>query len=570
MELLENYLASQYTFGFELEGYKRQKGIGNLETRQGLKIIADDISQAFGVPVTLMKDLKLDGSLGHDYEPNVRSFEWASPPLPFTPTNISYVIKGIGNLRKKGYFTDSKCGFHTHLSFPDISSEDCIWIMTQLAFDEKMIDKLSWLDNEMMFSYKWANPEYLKQIRQAVISNDAHTLSQLYTTEKYRLLRIHPQGTLEWRGPRGFMEKGRDLHHFFKVLTEFVLWMSRAIVAKSVNGINRDTFFRMFFNKEALDSGTLIKGFKENQASDSLKQKFYDIFTKEDGKRIANIFLNHKDLTRLGLLSYQITEYVCDTYYHDNGEDEKTTELLEHIQETLCIFVSTYLENVKNDRYEYFEPFFEMLQNLPGAIVKELATTIDYKHYLKLFELMYIDNTNVHKGQTEIIIKNLIYGGEVAIKNITKAVQAFIKRYEKTKYHDVCDLMDVIGNNGWKQTMDICTGLNIDFSKYREEIINRLCASMRRAFLFKATDLDVEEPEVLKSLTKLCNLFDKMFETVAFYIKLKELLKNESARDEIIHELKVELMNDYKEHDHDTAEYKFHYAFIYYLEKYLS
>lgn len=58
---------------------------------------------------------------------------------------------------------------------------------------------------------------------------------------KMRLIRNHPQGTLEWRGPRNFLNKPdiEVIKRFFMKLYKFAKWISDTLDKKEINGYDK-------------------------------------------------------------------------------------------------------------------------------------------------------------------------------------------------------------------------------------------------------------------------------------------------------------------------------------------
>lgn len=196
-----------------------------------------------------------DGSL------SVAGFEWRSPVMLFTPESIAHCIAFLKNFQKTCYVNDD-CGFHTHISFPGITEDDAKWIMIKLAEDPKMRKKLQSLTTledrnkeysnmgrePISFYSRWANTDYLMDISDALHTNNIEGLHDLLSTEKYRALRIHPQGTLEWRSPRDFLDDGYSQEYiksFFLSLYDFIAWMRDALDSNSVRGYDRDNLLNL-------------------------------------------------------------------------------------------------------------------------------------------------------------------------------------------------------------------------------------------------------------------------------------------------------------------------------------
>ena len=203
--------------------------------------------------VSPSKGITHDGSLG------MGGFEWRSPVMRFTPESIDNCIKFLTDVKTEFDF-DDKCGFHTHISFNGITEEDAIWITLKMAMNKKDIAEFTELQNyfepnqdqymPISFESSWAETDYLNDIKKSVENSDFETLSKEITNEKYRFMRIHPQGTMEWRAPRDFLDVDLVddyIESFFLKLYKFVSWMRKVLDEKTLEGcdLDRDNLIEM-------------------------------------------------------------------------------------------------------------------------------------------------------------------------------------------------------------------------------------------------------------------------------------------------------------------------------------
>lgn len=347
--LLEKLLASDFTFGFELEAklnlyetpidkdtpgwdefiayceenintlgfdYKRIKNYGDLQDAlrdaldageieeddydawidtllpfSSVKPIAykqfnfDDYFKSKTYVVAPSKGMTYDGSLG------LGGFEWRSPVLKLTPDCI---IECIGFLKdiKKIFFIDNECGFHTHIAFNGITPDDAMWLELKLAMDEDERNEVTELAlytdpaadeyEPIDYSNRYASSEYLEKLSFALYDKNYEKVASLLTNEKYRALRIHPQGTLEWRAPRGFLDEDNSndyIKSFFLQLHQFVRWMINALDEKTIEGcdLDKDNLLEMiksYANKDNLFKDKLTAG------EDNLIKKLYRLDKK--------------------------------------------------------------------------------------------------------------------------------------------------------------------------------------------------------------------------------------------------------------------------------------------------
>ena len=221
--LIEGYLRSEYKIGFELEACCR----------------SHDLS---GVRNFLKKYWSIGGTLGEDtsIEPNLSvdiAFEYSTNPFNITPKNIDMMIKMLGELKKNNIYTNESCGFHVHVSFPYLKDTDLFWIICNIAVNDDVQDTLLHFKKYDFFdAYQYAKPQFLNDIKTFIENKNIPSLKELYSYDKYRVFRIHPQGTLEWRGPRNFLNAGnlRDIKDFIKLLFKFISFTNNFIDSKVI------------------------------------------------------------------------------------------------------------------------------------------------------------------------------------------------------------------------------------------------------------------------------------------------------------------------------------------------
>lgn len=205
------------------------------------------------------------------------TFEWATPVMNFSPERIQQSISFLNKLPEWGISTNNSCGFHIHLSCPSLSIQDAAWIVVATAFDTNTRQLLSRF-GEFNFVNEYSNDKYLDLIKNYVETKQYGRLRALLSNEKYRLLRIHPQGTLEWRGPRNFLEKPETIKQFFLTLVDFVKWISTTLSSQSIGVISRDQFNNIF-------KFTQTEFGKEKKKSDM----WADWMTSQDIQRVIQI-----------------------------------------------------------------------------------------------------------------------------------------------------------------------------------------------------------------------------------------------------------------------------------------
>ena len=241
--LNEKLLVNEFKFGFELEAIIENETKHSDATFAKVHSIIEKYFPDAAWPYS-------DGSVYPDSRGGA-DFEWPSPVLTFTPETIRKCITFLADLPKYGIYTNKTCGFHVHVSFPSMTQTDIRWIVFQIGLDEDIKNTILQFHEMEFFNDEYAKKGYLDGISRVVEDGDLsreekiEQLRNWLTTDKYRNLRIHPQGTLEWRGPRKFLEK-EDLtiiKDFFLLLWKFISWISRAAQNKVVAGFTREELF---------------------------------------------------------------------------------------------------------------------------------------------------------------------------------------------------------------------------------------------------------------------------------------------------------------------------------------
>lgn len=214
-------LKSDFTFGFELEGVVNT----NVNTRDDLFTL---LNENFGD----CGDMHYDGSIRYNRYNSETSFEYSSPIFNYTPSNIVKVLKCLDKLPTFGVSVNRSCGFHTHISFDGITQEDTVWFIFWLCASGKF-ENFRKLGRTNLYGARYAQFNFLDRIANnikgyaksgASYIRLESILYEICTNEKYRAIRIHPQGTIEWRGPRTFLNTPthKKTLSFFKKLDEFI------------------------------------------------------------------------------------------------------------------------------------------------------------------------------------------------------------------------------------------------------------------------------------------------------------------------------------------------------------
>lgn len=173
-------------------------------------------------------------------------FEYKSPIIPVNPSNFERVIRFLITLKDIGVETNDTCGFHTHISYEGITRDDTKWILFCIANDQKLYKLVTQLDSkdaEISFFDYYATTAIFDKLKvRSSIKNYNAYISTSFLAKKTNM-RVHPQGTLEWRGPRGFIGKGENpklIKDFIVQLYKLVIKIGQIVDLKEYNGYSRD------------------------------------------------------------------------------------------------------------------------------------------------------------------------------------------------------------------------------------------------------------------------------------------------------------------------------------------
>lgn len=322
--------------------------------------------------VSPSKGIAYDGSLG------IGGFEYRTPVLKFTPDAIVECIKFLKNIKKR-FIVDDKCGFHTHIAFNGIKSDDAMWIMLKLAmdYDEKNeITELAVYTDPASLEFepisysnsRYARTDYLEDIAEALNSSNFNKLSELLNNEKYRALRIHPQGTLEWRAPRGFLDEDNSddyIKSFFLQLYQFINWMKKVLDEKTIQDcdLTRDNLIEMIKSN---------KNYQNNLFTDrysSSDRKIYDRLVALD-----KAILNNVDKIPYHQFMKILSKVVNDSFHKKNNFLHDFLDYIQYEKADINMFSKVFAVSFPAYRVELIKHW--ELDNIPfEQIIKEYKKT---------------------------------------------------------------------------------------------------------------------------------------------------------------------------------------------------
>jgi len=224
-------LLNEFSFGFELEGTYDHSATNY----HYLKDKFDEMLHGEG-------NMHGDGSLRA--EPGYSTFEYASPVIQFTPKNIQMVVKFFDALPSMYVKINRTCGLHTHISYKGINRQDISWLMASMASDQSYRDFLK-MGRTNFYKGPYARANFFGEAHSSLEHNNlSHFCNIIVTNEKYRSMRIHPQGTLEWRGPRTFLNAIKHSKNvaFMKKLTQLIIKINNTLDLTETPLLSKEKF----------------------------------------------------------------------------------------------------------------------------------------------------------------------------------------------------------------------------------------------------------------------------------------------------------------------------------------
>lgn len=378
----------QFTIGFELEGICTWKKDSSKERfylpdygdyskfnkpKGGAKLLKKYLDDLFNITGS-SGDSKIesDSSLntkGFGIESGVLSawnFEYATNKIPFNPQNIEKIYKSLIQLNDKGIYTNDSCGFHIHMSFPEIDKKIVAWILCCIAIDKQLIEDMLYLDTDdeggelYLFDSKvdesgneidgYATIDFLNKLSFAIKENDYKKIDNILRNDKYRVLHIHDEnGTIEWRGPRGFLNYDDD-----KIIKAFILKWFKLVskIAKMTQSLTYSSD-GITINKEELLSHLSLKNFELNSPAEKNKRL--------KSKNLLNI------VEEAPVKLFSLTPKAIQKMYDYNAT--KTVQIIYEIA-TNDMFGEEWAR-LKNDLFNIiFEKYMEYFSSKPEEILR--------------------------------------------------------------------------------------------------------------------------------------------------------------------------------------------------------
>jgi hypothetical protein len=417
--ITEKLLHSEFTIGFELEAFYALTGservLGGEETLDLIKgNIVKELSNYIPTQGSKFSDeysLKPPKNSKHFFP-----FEWNSPVMNFNIETAKTLLNLFSNIDKLKIRTNQSCGLHFHIAFPHITDDDMIWLTTKLAIDQEMRHKITKFEGFNFLSKQYAKDDYLNEINHCLKHKMWGMLTNMLSEEKYRILRMHPQGTLEWRGPRNFLNKPDQqiTKEFIILLWKFVSWLSKTLDENEIDGITKKEFFQNIKQTNKLlpiiTNKDLIEKIRDNP---KLLQKI------TNRKAIVSI------LTELGM-----------SIYHKAGNLTPETQV---VLVDINPRIAEYIQNPSMEMYKKLEEILE--QNMKILQDKIYNDAVGDK-------IVGVINAYIMKGKLDeaipMIIEKIFLYGENAAKTVNSYINmlgsrnAWAKKYFRQLLKQEC------------------------------------------------------------------------------------------------------------------------------------
>ncbi len=436
-EMLEEAkLSSEFSIGFELEGIcdSNEPGLessGSLPSYHssnmptgGAKVLLDLLNDRLGLG---KGKIERDGSLntsGVDKTGHSWTFEYGSPIIPFNPTNMNKINKFLSGLKDIGVYTNDSCGFHTHISFKDITRDDVKWILFSIANDDELLSEVTEMQVEgeepIKFCGYYANDEWFRALK---VNNGLENWSfNKDTRDKYLIMRIHPDaGTIEWRGPRNFINDGSNtglIKNYIKKLWNLILKIGKIVDSKEYNGFKKTEVLQKMvvsgsfnapiekvneknaqeFAKRVIDKPSLLVTLAPSKLEKLLKYStkiidmdYYGDWKKEELKQAWNkISTKNKELLIRAMCSRNDRELLKVVYGNEKYDSIVTNILLKinnewTLRSVYDKFTLTTTEQLnqllKNKIFSNDEKIKMMIDNQHLVSVDSFKTIIDSKNF---------------------------------------------------------------------------------------------------------------------------------------------------------------------------------------------
>ena len=449
-EMLEETLSTEFKIGFELEGvctkdrtyddYLPSYHSGR-EPEGIYKELLDQIDGELGFG---KGKIESDGSLEPSDDKGGRTFEYGSPIIPFNPTNITKIYNLLKKLPEFDVYTNETCGFHTHISFEGINKVNAAWIMCCIAIDDDILDEVKELkskDKVIPFLSRYAQESIFNSLRDAIVNQEWDRINRLLdSSDKYNVVRVHPAGTLEWRGPRNFMNNNEIelIHEYIKKVYRLILAFSKMIRADEWKGvedvvINKKEFERRVHVIDTFNTPDEIR--KKN------KEKGFMDRVKDDPELILR--LSAKGLKK-AIENYSILNYLTNSWGSGSRicTELSTDQFKMLVPEVFKYYNSEFgssmysflLRNMGGNVENRKERFDNLPSNIREMFVSDMILDKMKGNYVDeyCFELIDVKDPKIIKKVNDLAMKqNPNVMSEIFIKMVKEGIAVDMALYQK-------------------------------------------------------------------------------------------------------------------------------------------
>lgn len=374
--------------------------------------------------------IESDGSLrtsGSDSTGHAWTFEWGSPIIPFNPKNINKIYKFLSSLKDIGVKTNDSCGFHTHISYEDMTRDDAKWILFCIANDETLLDEVSYLrvpgESPVEFFGHYATSKWFDELK--AHGNLKNWNFRENTDDKYLQIRMHPgAGTLEWRGPRNFINDGSKpqlIKEYLMKVWKLVLKIGKLVDEKEYNGYKKsDVLAKMVVSGEFNTTTERLSSMNADKLRDLIIKKPVTLVSLKPSKLKSVLEKFGRDIISYGLpteskfieawtkIPVTNKEIIIDYCYQEgridtliglckNSEgkiDSLTTDLIikkgKNSESTLRNLIENYLDVFTINKPETIELIYN--SGLPLKLIMKVISK--FPHLINLKILAEIANSN--------------------------------------------------------------------------------------------------------------------------------------------------------------------------------
>lgn len=527
-ELFENFqlldeglLTSEFTFGFELEGIYKGTEIdfseptgdsdedeeeNSRELDELLDLINSKIEDEY--KTTGESHIHVDCSVHPDRREGF-PFEYSSAIFPCTPLWFSRVISALRDMMADDFYTNSSCGFHHHIKFKDMTERDMIWMYCNMASDpefKKTFEKLIISDDEEynLSSIDFARLDIFEKLKNNLDKKNYNQVLSLLSTEKWRAFRIHPQGTLEWRGPRNFMNTQSidNINKFYMLFNKLIDFIKKYMDSKTLIGnpdISKKDLFdgltkaveetnnkpdsEFLYHSEGYDSGTRLnyKSDQKHRVTENTYRRLISIF-KSNPNLLVNWVLGKPEkviplIKYIPRDTYDFGFLLTDYIQINMKKDDRTKEFVKTL-------IDLMEKNLSEKEFVYVINELDLIQHDDDLLKKAFLLSRDIYDWKKSF-VGILNNKNIRLNLSEI---------EASIINVIKrrgdentALTDFVSALFDDRIHK--HIKKYIGKIIlWivKASSDI--NINLRYPTYNENDIERVKKEIKKSHLVNEWD----------------------------------------------------------------------------------